>query len=97
MVGEQRVEHLGIEMMQLVGRVHQREPRLELEQQADVAELEVGVDQDDFLVGDRLSSSATLVATTVLPLPPLAEVTVTMAPLSVRTGSHDGLAATCGA
>ena len=36
--------------MQLVGRVHEREAWLELENEADVSELEVGVDQGDLLV-----------------------------------------------
>ena len=50
MLGEQRVEHLGIQLMQLVSCVHHREARLELEKQADIAELEVGVDQHHLLV-----------------------------------------------
>src|SRR5690606_26242572 len=53
-LGQQRVEELGVEVMQLVGRVHHCETGLELEHQADVSELEVGVHQHNLLVRETI-------------------------------------------
>ena len=79
--GEEVLHEPGVEAVDRADGVDDRVLRRQLEHDGDVAELEVGVDQHDRLVGAHgRATTARLVATTDLPAPPLVEKTVMTRP-----------------